>query len=175
MKSDIYWIAGPWPGRLAIIARPRGGDWLEDDVGAWKQAGLNVIVSLLVADEESEFELVDEGKLSRAAGMTFLSFPIVDRSIPESRIGTLGLLKQLHSALSEGKNVGIHCRQGIGRSALIAASLLVISGIPADNAMELVSTARGRSTPETPEQREWVKRLDSFISASELRGIQTTG
>jgi hypothetical protein len=30
----LYWIEGPWTGRLAISARPRGWDWLQDDVAA---------------------------------------------------------------------------------------------------------------------------------------------
>jgi hypothetical protein len=32
MKAAIYWIAPVPSGRLAIIPRPRGGDWLEDEV-----------------------------------------------------------------------------------------------------------------------------------------------
>jgi hypothetical protein len=35
MRPLIYWINTPWPGRLAIVPRPRGGDWLEEEVGAW--------------------------------------------------------------------------------------------------------------------------------------------
>src|SRR5436309_9794359 len=35
----LYWINDPWPGKLALAARPRGGDWLPDEVADWKRAG----------------------------------------------------------------------------------------------------------------------------------------
>jgi hypothetical protein len=32
MEVDIYWINIPGDGKLGIIPRPRGGDWLEDEI-----------------------------------------------------------------------------------------------------------------------------------------------
>ena len=29
MSTRLYWADGPWSGKLALAARPRGGDWLE--------------------------------------------------------------------------------------------------------------------------------------------------
>jgi protein-tyrosine phosphatase len=159
MKSEVYWIEGEWPGRVAIIPRPRGGDWLEDEAQAWREGGLDVIVSLLTSDEATGLELVSEAELSRNAGLVFISFPITDRSIPASRAATLDLLRDLVRLLSRGKNVGIHCRQGIGRSAVIAAGLLVLSGLPPEHAIEKVSAARRCPVPETAEQREWIVSL----------------
>lgn len=40
METEIYWVPGPWPGRLGIIPRPRGGDWLGDEVRSWRASGL---------------------------------------------------------------------------------------------------------------------------------------
>jgi hypothetical protein len=31
MPQNIYWISGAHPYRLAIVARPRGHDWLADE------------------------------------------------------------------------------------------------------------------------------------------------
>src|SRR5205823_15134454 len=84
----FYEIPGPWPGRLAIVPRPRGGDWLEDEVGAWSQAGLDVVVSLLTQDEVVDLDLAQEAELSRAKGIKFVAFPIPDRSVPLSRRDT---------------------------------------------------------------------------------------
>ncbi len=39
MNTQIHWIEGPWPGRLAISPRPRGGEWLKDEIRAWSQSG----------------------------------------------------------------------------------------------------------------------------------------
>ena len=38
--TKLYWISGPWAGKLAIAARPRGGDWLEDEIRDWKNGGI---------------------------------------------------------------------------------------------------------------------------------------
>ena len=35
MKAEVYWVPGPWPGRLGILPRPRGGDWLADALSPW--------------------------------------------------------------------------------------------------------------------------------------------
>jgi protein-tyrosine phosphatase len=159
MTPDLYWISGPWPGRLAISARPRGGDWLEDEARGWRNAGLDVVVSLLEKDEEEQLALADEGRLAEASGLRFVSFPIEDRSVPASLPAAVVLLRDVGHALEQGKNVAIHCRQGIGRSALIAAGLLVAAGNDPESALETVGSARGLSVPETPEQRRWVQRL----------------
>ncbi len=156
MKTDLYWIDGSWPGKLAIVPRPRGGDWLEDEVQAWQQAGLDVIVSLLTREESVDLDLAQEAELSQARGIQFIGFPIPDRSVPFSRRATLELLRELHQLLVKEKNVGIHCRQGIGRSAVIAACLLIFSGIEPEAAFQQISAARGCTIPETAEQRDWV-------------------
>src|SRR3989442_1381979 len=122
--AKVYPIIGPWAGQLAIVPRPRGGDWLEDEVEAWQEAGFNVIVSLLTAEEDREFELKREGELVEEHGLRFVQLPIVDRGIPPSRDKAMGLVEELDRVLARGRNVAIHCRQSIGRSALVAAAAL---------------------------------------------------
>jgi protein-tyrosine phosphatase len=158
MTPQVFWIDGPWTGRLAISARPRGGDWLEDEVRGWCRTGVDVIVSLLSADEERDLELGREAELCRAQGMRFVAFPVVDRSIPSSLTNTVELLRELREELQAGKTVAIHCRQGIGRSALIAAGLLVTAAVDPHAALLAVESARHLPVPETPEQRLWVER-----------------
>ncbi|MGJ5180953.1 hypothetical protein ACQR16_28745 [Bradyrhizobium oligotrophicum] len=38
--SRLHWIGLPITGRLAIAARPRAGDWLDDEIRAWASKGL---------------------------------------------------------------------------------------------------------------------------------------
>lgn len=159
MPTELFWIEGSWPGRLAIAARPRGGDWLDDEVRGWRRAGLEVIVSLLTRDECADLELSAEAESCKSEGMQFLSFPIDDRGVPTSRKATFDFLKGLENSLQEGKSIAIHCRQGIGRSALITAALLVMSGATAEAALPRVSVARGCPVPETSEQVAWVARF----------------
>jgi hypothetical protein len=41
---------------LAIMARPRAGDWLDGEIAGWRAQGIGVIVSLLEAGcPSSEF------------------------------------------------------------------------------------------------------------------------
>lgn len=161
MTPDIYWIDGPLPGKLAILARPRGEDWLEDEIVGWKNAGVNVVVSLLTADENYELGLVDERKLVERHGLTFISFPIGDYSVPTSKTEVQQLASQLEESLTHGKSVGIHCRQGIGRSSLVAACVLVTSGESPETAFQQITNARGRPVPDTPEQKKWVTTFAS--------------
>jgi protein-tyrosine phosphatase len=163
MKPDLSWIPGPWRGRLAIAARPRGGDWLEDEATGWRGAGLDVVISLLEEQEAAELELAHERDIVESRNVHFISFPIPDRGVPASTSDALSLLRVVTDALERGKNVGLHCRQGIGRSGLLAAGALVTSGVPVEKALDVVSAARGRTVPETPAQLQWIRCLPSKL------------
>ena len=156
MTTELFWIAGEWPGRIAVMPRPRGGDWLEDEMRAWRGAGVNVVVSLLEPEEVRTFDLASEENLARANRIEFESLPIADRGIPGMGHLVSELVTKLASDLRAGKNVAIHCRQGIGRAALIAVSVLIRLGVEVEAAIGLVEAARGLSVPETPEQRQWL-------------------
>src|SRR6185503_851135 len=61
----------------------------------------------------------------------------------------------------QGRNIALHCRQSVGRSALIGAGLLVCSGDDPRSAFERIALSRGREVPDTAEQEQWVLALDS--------------
>lgn len=159
MTPDPFWIVGPWRGRLAIATRPRGGDWLEDELEGLRRAGVDVVVSLLETNEADQLDLIGERQAAEATGIRFISFPIPDRGIPASVPPAKSLMADLAGILEKGQNVAVHCRQGIGRSGLIAAGLLIITGASPANAIQAVSSARGPSIPETLVQRQWVEEL----------------
>jgi protein-tyrosine phosphatase len=142
-----------------VAARPRGGDWLEDEAVRWKRAGLDVIVSLLETEEAVQLDLDREKDLAESNGLRFISFPIPDRGVPESTQDALRLLADIRKALNKGDNVAVHCRQGVGRSGMIAAGTLVASGSEPEKAIEIVSTARRQVVPETAPQLRWIQQL----------------
>ncbi|PYX07406.1 MAG: tyrosine protein phosphatase [Acidobacteria bacterium] len=168
ITTGLYWIDSPWPGRLAIAARPRGGDWLEDDISAWRHAGVDVVLSLLTRDEAEELDLTREPDLCRAKGIRFLTFPIPDRHVPGSKTEADNWLARVAELLQAGQNVVIHCRQGIGRSGMIAAALLVSNGTSPGEAFQRISDARGVAVPETTEQKEWVRHFLKPVAASPI-------
>jgi protein-tyrosine phosphatase len=168
MKNE-YWIEGPWKGGLVILPRPRGGDWLEHEVSRWRVSGIDVVVSLLTPDEAAEFGLEAEKALCDAYGIEFVSFPIEDRGVPSSELAATALVRRLDQSLGRGQKTGLHCRQGIGRSALVAASLLVASGVEPKQAFDRVAAARGSSVPDTLEQERWVTEHAASFAVQQAR------
>lgn len=165
MIAEIFWTNEKYPGRLAIVPRPRGGEWLEDEAAAWAAAGIDVIVSMLETEETRAFDLEREAEFCAANGIEFVSFPVTDRSVPDLNQSFWQLIENLKTFLSDGKNIGIHCRQSIGRAPLLAAILMTLFGVEPDEAFRQLSAARGVEVPETAEQRAW---LEKFVEESVL-------
>ena len=159
MQAELYWICKIGNGSLATMPRPRGGDWLEDEISSLKQSCVDVVVSLLEDHENHELELGREGACCENAEILFLSYPIRDRSIPSSGPKTREFAQAIFALLRDGKNVAIHCRGGIGRSSVIAACVMMLSGMTAEEALLKIENKRGCLIPDTMEQREWVKRF----------------
>ena len=166
MNPKLYWIDSQSSGRLAISARPRGGDWLEDEIEGWHKAGVDAVVSLLTPQEIEDLALQRESRLSAARGIRFISLPIEDRGVPASWSEASSVVADVTDILRRGRSVAIHCRQGIGRSGMIAAAVLEAQGASPDDALGRVSRARGLEVPETPQQREWIRQFAKSEVAS---------
>lgn len=162
--TELYWVDGPWPGKLALAARPRGGEWLQDELENWRRAGVHTVFSLLTPEEERDLDLLHEERVTKEHDMAFTSFPIPDRQVPDSETKLAKVLERVDKELASGKNVVLHCRQGIGRSGLVAACLLVTKGLDAGAAIKRLSTARGTPVPETAEQRRWIGHYASTFA-----------
>jgi len=162
---EIYWLTDLPIGRLAMLRRPRGDKWLIDEVSNWHTAGLNTIVSLLELHEAKQLGLLHERLLCQAAGIEFLSFP-VDHGVPASVREVLRFADNLVTAICRGSAVGIHCRAGIGRSALLAACVLSRLGVPEQEAFRSISRARGVGCPDTDAQIKW---FANFVRQGEHR------
>ena len=115
-------------------------------------------MSLLMPEETQEFELSKNGDIAKSPEY---SVSFIDRSVPNSIQDVREVIGSLESELSAGRNVVVHCRQGIGPSGLIAVMLLVQKGHRLEGAIALVSKARGRAVPETEEQLAWLRSLAS--------------
>jgi len=157
--KDIYWIGEPAETRLAIVPRPRGGDWLEDDLSRLKRAGIDVLVSMLTDEESVELGLAFEKELAERAGLVFCRYPIPDRSTPADLAGFRAMVKELAEAIVRGQKVGAHCRGCIGRATIVTASVLIARGWAAERALREIEAARGCVVPDTPAQRCWIERF----------------
>lgn len=162
----VFWVPGPWRGKLGILPRPRGGDWLGDETKAWRKARIDVVVSLLEPGEQVQLALEGEAAAATASGVEFRPFPIPDRGVPASQEAVAKLASRIVEALETGRNVAVHCRQGIGRSALIVGAVLVAAGQDPKTALKTIEKSRGLEVPETEEQRQWLRDFASWLLAT---------
>ena len=154
-----FWVETGTETRLAIVPRPRGNDWLADELSQMKQAGVDVLVSMLQPVEAAELGLSAEAELCAAGGIEFRSFPIPDRETPLSPAAFAEFVKELQARVHAGRSVAVHCRASIGRSSLLLAALLTAEGLTPDDAFKRLTKARGLQVPDTPDQILWVERF----------------
>jgi protein-tyrosine phosphatase len=170
VRKTIFEIQFRFPGVLAITPRPRGGDWLEVDIAALSFQGVNVLVSLLEAEEAFELGLERESASCEINGIEFWTLPVPDLGTPIDSPKFVRAATDLARVLRKGKCIAIHCRQSVGRSGLLAASIAVAAGLGLTDAIEAVSEARGVRVPETPAQLEWLRRYEPHLSAGKNNG-----
>lgn len=116
-------------GGLAIVPRPRGGDWLASEIANLKADGIDVLVSLLEPAEAMELGLVFEEWRCFEAGIEFVSLPVPDRGVPDRETEFLAVAEKLRARIANGGHVGIHCRGCIGRSSMLAATILLLESV----------------------------------------------
>jgi len=174
MHTAIYWIDDDYPGRLGVMARPRGGDWLADEIQALHHTGVAVLVSFLTSSEQFALDLLDEADACTAHQIVYYTLPIPDRQVPPLTAETVAFVRDLVRQREQGKQVVLHCRMGIGRSALGAACILVLLGMTADDALHRIAQARGCPVPDTPEQRAWVEQFAQRYETLSQSGSEWT-
>jgi len=166
MLAEIFWVTTIGSARLATMPKPRGGDWLEDEIRSLREQGVDVLVSTLTDEEIVEVALADEPLYCMNNLIEFLRFPIPDHTAPPLDGKLSEFITGLSARIAAGKNIAIHCRAGLGRSTTIAACLMVSAEIDPLRACDLISAARGYTVPETEEQRNLVMRFAQARSLS---------
>jgi hypothetical protein len=83
MRSDLHTISRTRTGTLHTMARPRGGDWLDDEMSALAAGGIGVLVSLLTDADMTELGLTAEPEAAQTVGLVFYRLPTPDRHVPD--------------------------------------------------------------------------------------------
>lgn len=135
-----------------------------DELADWRSVGVDAVLSLLTPAEERDLDIENESREVEARGMQFLSFPIADRQAPEAQTEVAVLLERLDADLFAGKNVVVHCRQGVGRTGLIAACLLISKGWKPETTLSHLAAARGIPVPKTLKQRCWIELFSTVLT-----------
>lgn len=158
MFTKIYWLHQfENSAKLGIMARPRGGEWLEEEIAMFKKQQVHTLVSLLESQEIAELGLNKEQQLCAMHGITYINFPIADRNIPEKNNRLEPFISTLTQQIQKAHSVVIHCRMGIGRSSIIAGSILLEAGLKTTDIFQHITNVRGLKVPDTDEQVRWLK------------------
>lgn len=145
-KNDPHAASGPWARDLAADL---------DAILAWPARTLVTLI------EPHEFELLriptlgDEAKLR---GLDWHHLPIRDVRVPSPAFEAVWPTQSeaLRGKLAAGENIVVHCRGGLGRAGMIAARLLVESGIDPKAAIARVRAVRPGAI-ETSAQDDWAR------------------
>jgi hypothetical protein len=156
MRPTPYTVDHPGPGQLSTMAKPRGADWLDDEMTGLRAIGADILACALTSSELTESGLEAEAEAARSAGLRFIHIPIPDRDVPDLAT-VLPTLTQLTERLRGGTHVV--CRFGIGPASLLAAALLILDGVTPATAWQQLEQARGLTVPDTTEQQLWPNKL----------------
>lgn len=154
MQPSLYSIPVQANGQLFLMPKP-SGEWLSDDLGKLHLSGVDTVISMLTADESSLLGLTGEEACCERLGLEFLALPVADRTVPDL-CSVQTLVSLIVQRLREGRGVTVHCRAGIGRSGLVVCCVLIALGTRPEEAVRIVSDARGVPVPDTSDQRAFI-------------------
>jgi len=167
MQAEMYKVGTMGNGFLAIMACPTLDEGAAASMANISRLGIRQVVSLLEPSEARHLGLDNERLEVKAHSMGFVSFPIPDMGVPSSVDDYAQIVQMLFTQVCAGINTLVHCRAGIGRSGLLAAGVLLYTGMSVDEAFNYVSHMRGIRVPETMQQHEWLLvNYDTIVNRS---------
>ena len=163
MKPALYHIKTIGRGTLSAMAMPQANS-LEDNLNDLRQQGIDKILCLMESSESVSLGLQPQETLCKNTGLSFQRFEIKDYDVP-SLSDLRPLVTQLHTEITNGLHLVVHCRGGIGRTGIICSCLLIATGLNASDAMAQVTEKRGCIVPETATQIELIRQFEHGLKA----------
>jgi protein-tyrosine phosphatase len=143
------------PGKLLLHSMPGRFETIER---VWHQVRSDAVGSIVCLTEAFEIRQKSSAYAEALEAGTvpcFVQpFEIREGSVPENRESFWTLAIDVANQLRSGQAVLIHCAGGVGRTAMLAISVLMALGEPMNEAESLVS--RAGSTVETMVQMEMI-------------------
>ncbi|WP_088289842.1 tyrosine protein phosphatase [Kineosporia sp. A_224] len=130
------WTVCAGLGAVSVVSRPLGDEFLVGELTEVREAGVDVLVSLLDRAELPLAGLVDEELAAPFVGLAFHHLPTADQTPPDRSEPTLALISELAGHVLSGAHVAAHCHAGHGRSPALAAAVLVMTGLSAQEAIQ---------------------------------------
>jgi protein-tyrosine phosphatase len=152
------------PGRLLLHSMPGRFEAIER---VWHQVRSEAVAAIVCLVEEYEIRLKSfryaEALEAGTVPCSVLPFEIREGGVPENRDGFWALANEVAKRLELGEAVLIHCAGGVGRTAMLAVSVLLVLGEPMSEAESAVS--RAGSIVETMPQIEMLSWCAARIKA----------
>jgi len=126
--------------------------------------GVDILISLLTKEESHTLNLEQEKNIAKMYGVKMINYPIPDRGSLPNTPGSIAFVDALADKIKQGWTVVIHCWGGIGRSGMLASSILVRLGYTPYGAVTLVSKSRGQMVPETELQVRTILKMEEQLN-----------
>lgn len=141
------------PGRLLLHSMPGRFESIE---AVWEHVRSEAVAAIVCLNEPYEIRLKSskyaEALETHQVPCSVVPFAVREGGVPENRNAFWALAIDLAERLQSGDVVLIHCAGGVGRTAMLAVSVLLALGQSISAAESLVSQAG--STVETMAQIE---------------------
>ena len=153
------------PGKLFLHSMPGRFEPIER---VWHHLESEAVGAVVCLTERCEIELKSsryaEALENGAVPCAVLAFEIREGGAPENRDAFWALAGDVADRLRSGESILIHCAGGVGRTAMLAVSVLMALGETMNEAESTVS--RAGSTVETMAQIEML----SWCAVQKMRG-----
>ena len=157
------------PGRAGPVLLPNSGQrFLERDVATIARWGAQALVTLLDERELGRLRLAGLPTLLSAAGVAWHHVPMHAQSDPDERFeqAWARFAPGLRTVLLHGGKLAIHCRDGMSRTGVVTARLLVEIGCPTQDALNRVRAARPGCVSH-PAQERYLRAQAPVIHAED--------
>jgi hypothetical protein len=158
---NSYWVV---PGRILAGEHPYGSDDSDtrQRLQRLRAVGVNYFIDLTADHELPPYRHL------LPAQTKYLRSAIPDTEVPGEIAQMQQIQSRIRAALLFGRVIYVHCRAGIGRTALVAGCYLAEQGLDGKAALAQLNrlwlhSARSASwpkIPQTPEQAEYIRRWD---------------
>ena len=148
-------------GVLLLSEMPGSERPLDEWLAGAEARQTDLIVNLAEEEELANISPEYLAYMGVNGGIEITTFPIPDYSVPVDMVSFHELIAEVTQRLWSGECVIVHCRAGIGRSGLFAASLLTSLNISFSEVLQRVQSAGGKF--ETEAQRLFLQEYRLYL------------
>jgi protein-tyrosine phosphatase len=145
-------------GRLFLHSMPGRREPFAEACSEIREKGIKRVVNLTSLEEiEDKSPAYAQALKENTVEWVAETYSIPDLGVPENLDTFWQTASHIAKRLASGENILIHCAGGVGRTGMFAASVLMASHLPIEQAIQRVSDAG--SSAEAPEQKQVLQQF----------------